>query len=286
MTRVPAPASGRSILLLACAAALALAGCTAATGESATEAPTPSATAKAVLVIGDSIPYNSSNDCPGCVGFVESYALALSDSRGEPYVGENRSRHDGAQTADILEQITSGELDAPLAAAEIVIVSAGFNDQPPYGPGRACFTDGVDLDTPEGAITAVMATTPECIATETASSAANLKGVLEGVRRQAPDATVLALTAYNSWTGWSELESQSPETQAAVSATVVAGLEAWRTAVCDEVEAIGGTCVDLLEPFNGADGMTPSGDLLAADYTHPSQAGNDRIRDLLLQVEG
>ena len=41
---------------------------------------------------------------------------------------------------------------------------------------------------------------------------------------------------------------------------------------------------DLFGAFNGPDGTTPSGSLLAPDYAHPSQEGNDRIRDLLLEV--
>jgi lysophospholipase L1-like esterase len=38
----------------------------------------------------------------------------------------------------------------------------------------------------------------------------------------------------------------------------------------------------VLQAFNGEDATTPAGDLVAADYTHPSQKGNDLIRDLLL----
>ena len=59
-------------------------------------------------------------------------------------------------------------------------------------------------------------------------------------------------------------------------------LEQWRDAACAETDAVDGTCVDLLAPFNGADGRSAAGDLLAADYTHPSQLGNDLIRDELL----
>ena len=56
--------------------------------------------------------------------------------------------------------------------------------------------------------------------------------------------------------------------------------------ICAEAAAVDGECVDVIAAFNGPDATTPSGDLLADDYTHPSQAGNDRIRDELLGVEG
>jgi len=78
------------------------------------------------------------------------------------------------------------------------------------------------------------------------------------------------------------LQRRAPEEVAAVEATVIEALQAWRDTMCAETEAAGGSCVDLLEAFNGSDGTEPAGDLLAADYTHPSQLGNDRIRGALL----
>jgi lysophospholipase L1-like esterase len=234
-----------------------------------------------VVVIGDSIPYNSPDDCPGCAGFAETYALALSEEGDGTYFVDNRSRHDGAQAADILEQVESGSLDDVLAGAAIVVVSAGFNDQPPYSREDGACSVG-DLSTDEATFAAIIATTPDCIGTQTDLTRAELRGVLQRVRELAPEASIMALTAYDGWTGWPTLDQAGPETAAAVSQVITASLEAWRTAVCDEAAAVDGVCVDLLAAFNGPDGKTPSGDLLADDYAHPSQAGNDRIRDALL----
>lgn len=184
-------------VMLACI----LGGC-AAPAEPATESATPSATASplTVLAIGDSIPFNSASDCPGCTGFVESYASALGASNGETYAVVNRSRHDGAQTADILEEVQSGSLDEALGDADVVIVSSGFNDQPPYGDeGEAC--SAAQLDTNADVLAAVLATTPECVTTQTAVTGSELAEVLKGVRERAPDASILVLTAYNAWTG-------------------------------------------------------------------------------------
>lgn len=265
-------------VMLACI----LGGC-AAPAEPATESATPSATASppTVLAIGDSIPFNSASDCPGCTGFVESYASALGASNGEAYAVVNRSRHDGAQTADILEEVQSGSLDEALGDADVVIVSSGFNDQPPYGDeGEAC--SAAQLDTNADVLAAVLATTPECVTTQTAVTGSELAEVLKGVRERAPDASILVLTAYNAWTGWSVLDAAGADVEASVTSTIAAGLTAWRGEVCDLVVAVEARCVDLLEPFNGPDGTIAAGDLLAADYTHPSQDGNDLIRDLLL----
>ena len=256
-------------------------GCASASSPESS-APSPSETAAhTVVVIGDSIPYNSPEDCPGCIGFADSYAEALGATEGENYEAVNRSRHDGARTADILDEVQSGTLDAVLSDAEVVIVSAGYNDQAPYEQGD-CYDESIDLDTTEGAASAFLATTADCIATQTAATGAVLARLLDDVRERAPDASIFALGSYNSWTGWSEFDALGPEVAGPASQAVAAGLAAWRTVVCEEVERIDGTCVDLLTAFNGADGLTPAGDLLAADYNHPSQKGNDLIRDLLL----
>jgi lysophospholipase L1-like esterase len=281
--------SRHSAALLASVVALLASGCAvtptpAAQTSAPTQTPTPSAAgARNVVAIGDSIPYNSPDDCPGCAGFVESYAEALGDSSGEAYTAVNLSRHDGARTADIADEVESGSLDAALSGAGVILVSVGYNDQPPYDEG-ACYDETIDLDTVQGAAEALIATTSDCIADRTATSGADLAGVLEGVRVLAPDASILVLTAYNAWTGWPDFEALGADTAGAASQTVAAALAAWRTVVCDEAEAVGGECADLLTAFNGSDGLTPSGDLLAADYTHPSQTGNDLIRDVLLAL--
>jgi lysophospholipase L1-like esterase len=41
-------------------------------------------------------------------------------------------------------------------------------------------------------------------------------------------------------------------------------------------------CVDIYHAFNGPHGTKAAGDLLAADYTHPSDKGNALIAKLLV----
>lgn len=235
-----------------------------------------------IVAIGDSIPYNSEDDCPGCTGFLESYAAALSEESGEEFRTDNRSRHDGAGTADIVSQLEGGSLDDHLADAAIVIVSIGLNDQPPYTEaGAPC---SVIANTEQQAIDGVLATTSECLDEQTAVLRARLATILSSIRALAPDADILALVGYNTWTGWPTLEAAGPESSAAVTDVIVGTLDRWRDAVCAEAAAVDGECVDLYGAFNGSDGRTPSGDLLVSDYAHPSQKGNDLIRDLLLEV--
>ncbi len=136
----------RSNVARACAALFAMAvivsGCgddegeVAGTDDAAQNEPANEKSAVApdmsVVVLGDSIPYNSPEDCSGCVGFADSYGEALGEELGEPVGVKNLSRHDGARTRDIVDQLTSGELTEPLASADVVILSVGLNDQPPY----------------------------------------------------------------------------------------------------------------------------------------------------------
>ena len=44
--------------------------------------------------------------------------------------------------------------------------------------------------------------------------------------------------------------------------------------ICRSGKAHGFGCADLSKAFNGPDGLRPSGELLADDYTHPSDKGN------------
>jgi lysophospholipase L1-like esterase len=235
-----------------------------------------------VLAIGDSIPFNSPDDCPGCTGFLDSYAAALSEGSGDEWSTNNSSRHDGAGTAEIVEQLDSGDLDADVAAASVVILSIGLNDQPPYtDAGAPC---SAIVNTNEDAFAAVLATTPECLDEQTVVLQARLAEILGSLRALSPDADILAIVGYNTWTGWPTLEAAGPETSAGVTDVIVSMLDRWRDAVCEEATAVRGECVDLFGAFNGADGRTPSDGLLAPDYAHPSQEGNDLIRDLLLDA--
>jgi len=248
------------------------------TACSAPPASEPTASAgPVILAIGDSIPYNLPDDCPGCIGFVQSYADTVVSADGAPQV-ENRSRHDGAKTADIADQLQTGELDELLGEARVVIVSIGFNDLPPY-VDTAC---GGDPQTDEEAIALVAATTADCTDEHVATVAATAAGVLAYAREHAPDAHLEVLVPYDSWLGWPALDAaDSDDAVAAADATAYA-VTSWRTALCAAVEKVSGDCVDLASAFNGSDGSKPAGDLLGDDYTHPSQKGNDVIRDLLL----
>lgn len=234
-----------------------------------------------LVVIGDSVPFNSPEDCAGCVGFVDGYAAAIETATGRPVDVVNLSRHDGAVTADILAQLRGGELDEALSSADIVLISAGLNDGPPYSDPRPCPSG--DLVTDVDYFEAIIATDDECVAEVVAAVATDIADVLDHVRTVAPGAAIAVLTAYDFWSGWAVLEAEGPDTSAAVSAVITRWLALWRTALCAEAELVDAVCIDVFGAFNGDDGSLPSGELLASDHAHPSQLGNDLIRDLLFE---
>jgi lysophospholipase L1-like esterase len=255
-------------------------------GEAAGAAPpssVPADDAISLVIIGDSVPYNSPDDCPGCTGFVDGYADAIEAVTGRPVEVDNRSRHDGAVTADIVAEVSSGELDEVVSSADIVLISTGLNDGPPYFDPRPCPSG--DLVTDADYFAAIVATTDECVDDVVADVAAEAADVLASVRALAPDAAIGVLTAYDFWSGWDVLEAEGPELSADVSAVIVHALDRWRTALCAEAERVDAVCIDVFGAFNGPDGTQSSGELLASDHAHPSQLGNDVILDLLVNSQ-
>ena len=61
-------------------------------------------------------------------------------------------------------------------------------------------------------------------------------------------------------------------------------VDPWSAMICKAAQANGFTCADIYHAFNGSDGRTPSGDLLAGDYTHPSDKGNEVIARVLTDL--
>ena len=48
-----------------------------------------------VVALGDSIPFNLEDDCPGCRGFVDQYQVDFQKASGHPVTPRNLSKHTG-----------------------------------------------------------------------------------------------------------------------------------------------------------------------------------------------
>ena len=276
-------------LLAACTSGAPSAESSPSTAASSPAAETPAESQPPeflVVALGDSIPYNLADDCPGCIGFVNSYADALAPQVGGEVGVSNRSRHDGAQTADVLEQLgTDSGLLQNLAAADVIVMSLGFNDQPPFAdehPG--CPEPISETDSALDAARLGAATGKACIDSVVPIIRDQMAQVLQLIRAKAPDAPLALLTAYDTWRGWSALDPVDEDTRRKLYEAETYWLHEWRDAMCEEAEAVNAVCIDVYAAFNGPDGTDPPGEFVGADYTHPSQAGNDRITELLVEA--
>ena len=54
--------------------------------------------------------------------------------------------------------------------------------------------------------------------------------------------------------------------------------------ICESAAASGFECGDVGRAFNGADGRSAAGDLLAPDYIHPSDEGYERMATVLIEL--
>ena len=263
------------VAALALAAVALVAGCSSAGEPSAAPPSTAVSTPRpplSLVVVGDSIPFNSQQDCPSCRGFVTRYAEALGKTTGREVTTTNRSEHTGLTLPGLMTSLP--DLRDELTAADAIIVAIAHNSFP-LNDEAPC---GSAVDEATGDIEDWSMVGAECAAEATARNRPVFDELFSTVGGWRAGRPTIALTVnrYNDWIGF-EQAGLTPDQEAR---TVVLH-DAWNTMLCDSAAANGFECIDVYHAFNGADGRTPSGALLAGDYTHPSQKGNDEIARLL-----
>jgi lysophospholipase L1-like esterase len=224
-----------------------------------------------LVAVGDSIPFNSSQDCPLCTGFVDRYAEAITMATGHPVTVQNLSQHTGLQTDDLLQTVENNpNWQKALANADIIIVSIGHNDT----------AWGRDDDPCDGPSNEDWSKYNETCATAAAEvfrpKWESLYSQIVALRAGKP--TIFrAVNVYNDWIG---VSGTSPE---ATDASRIF-LDAWSAMICQAATSDGFTCADIYHAFNGSDGRTPAVDLLAKDTVHPSDKGNEVIARVLTDL--
>ena len=226
-----------------------------------------------LVVIGDSIPYNSPDDCPGCAGFVDRYADAVESAIGEPVDVQNLSQHTGLTLPDLLTGL-DGLSDA-LADADVILVAIAHNSAE-LNADEPC---GTPLDLNELPVWSEM--DQECAVASAAEYRPQFESLFSQVAAlRGTQPTILrTVNRYNDWIGWPEV-TLGPDENGSTKLI----LDAWNAMICEVAEANGFGCADIYSAFNGPDGLEPAGDLLAADYTHPSEAGNELIAEILVEM--
>jgi lysophospholipase L1-like esterase len=224
------------------------------------------------VVVGDSIAVNSADDCPGCTGFVVRYAQQIEQDTGHPVKVTNLAQHNGLQIDGLLdEMLTDKNRRDALAGADIVVVGIAHNDAPWGSNTDLCDGPSAELDWSKF--------TPRCLAASTAALQPKLETILATiVDLRAGKPTILrTLNRYNDWIGDAGISATANKTSRDV-------VRAYNSMQCKAATAHGFTCADLSLAFNGKDGLKPSGDLLAKDFTHPSDKGNEVIASVLADL--
>jgi lysophospholipase L1-like esterase len=252
-------------------------------GSASAQTPEP---ALSLVVIGDSIPYG--DFCTDCEhAFVDEYALHLEETLRRPVDVTNRSRNDGAQLNQIADQVeTERLLREQLAAADLVIISAGINDGPPWLPGQPCGSD-VDISSTRAVVDQLLSYTEACLDDAVDVREEDFRRLFAAVDELVPaESPVLVVNAYNWWTGWTDLAAETTVAERSQIDDVIAYfLDRWNAQECAVAHESGFVCVDLYHAFNGPDGKSPAGDLLEHDYSHPSRKGNALIANLLMELD-
>jgi lysophospholipase L1-like esterase len=259
-------------LALLLIAIVGLAGC-ANPGATSTSTSTGSTSQPLrLVVIGDSIPNNSTQDCPGCTGFVDRYAKAVQTATGRSVQVTNLSEHTGLTLPGLLDELNVFRHE--LTAADVIVVGIAHNsnelaaDQPCGKPLKNNLPDWSAMDR-------------RCAARSAQKFRALYDRLYAQVAawRQGKPTILRTINRYNDFIGFND--AHLTPAQERLTTVFVSD---WNTMLCNSARAHGFGCADIAKAFNGPDGMRPSGALLAQDYTHPSDKGNEVIARVLANL--
>ena len=239
-----------------------------------TAVPTSTPKPLSLVVVGDSIPYNSSQDCPSCTSFADRYAEAITAATAQAVEVQNLSTHTGLQIDGLLQMLEGPKKQEAITNADIIIVGIAHNDAAMNSNDDLC--DGPNGDNPDWS-----KYNAECAI----ASAELFRSKFESVYSQIVELrggkpTIFrTINRYNDWNGWPghDLSLEGIKVTKEV-------IDAWNKMICKAAEDNGFVCADIYSEFNGPDGFTPSGDLVASDYTHPSDKGNEVIAQVLTEL--
>jgi lysophospholipase L1-like esterase len=284
----------RRVGLATLSLAVAVGACTGSGGSKApaTQSVVPSATASALplrlVILGDSIAVPEVG-CGACLGFDEQYATHLETQTGRAVDLRNEAvpgdRIESLQT--MLDMNTA--IQAAIAKADIVVVSIGYNNGPPWEPDDPCHGPLVERDA--DLIPAILAMTPECINETIDMYRGELDSVYGRIEALAAGRPQVRITfgvfdniRDNPGTDGTlphvSLEDMQPALELFVSI-----FDRWNAMDCEVATAHGFVCADLRHAFNGPDGNGSVGPYTAPDWLHPNAAGQAVMARLLERID-
>ena len=244
----------------------------------ATATPTPEPDVFTIVVLGDSRASEKPVDCSGCTSFVQQLAVTLKGQLGEKIEVVDHTQPGTDLTALSLALGRDDAIKEDLEAAEIVIVSVGREEGPPW-EGEGC--PGGPATTPREQLAVIATYTPACITETITIFGERYSDLFDTIATLSPDAeSRLAMTLFNSFLGNPEYGT----IDAATTSRLVSIVTEWNKAQCDAAKPVGFTCLDVYRAINGATGRTPGGALLSPDHEHFSQAGHDALATLITRA--
>ncbi len=237
-----------------------------------------------LVILGDSIAVPEVG-CGDCTGFDELYADYLESSTGRPVDLRNEARP-AAQIEDLQSLLDSNTLvQAAIAKADIVVVSIGYNNGPPWGPDDPCHVQEVARDA--DLIPAIVAMSPECIADTIEKYRGELDAAYGRIEELAAGRRQVRITfgvfdniRDNPGGDGTLPQVPSEDMQPAIElfGSIIAR---WNDMDCEVATAHGFVCADLHHAFNGPDGNSSVGAFAAPDWVHPNETGQAAMAKLL-----
>jgi lysophospholipase L1-like esterase len=228
-----------------------------------------------LVVIGDSIPFDNQDVCPGCTLFIDRYADALAAATGRTVVRQNLSQRTGLTLDMLLSQLDG--FRSALSGADAIVVAIAHNSIA-LNADKPC---GATFDDATNQLSDWSKVNTTCAADTAAAARPGYDRLFAQIAawRDGRPTLLTALNKYNDWIGWRAADLTPDQERR----TVIVH-DAWNGMLCASAKAHGFRCADVYHAFNGRRGDRPAGDLLSSDYTHPSDTGEALIAETLVKL--
>lgn len=251
-----------------------------------------------LLVLGDSIAIPEMG-CGQCVGFDQQYANHIKDVTGREVALRNEARPN-AEISDLQTLLADdAAVQAAVAAADIIVVSIGYNNGPPWSSDVPCHPVDPTFDTDllvslRDFSEACMRETNETFRDDFDAVYALIEELANGrpqlridlgnfnnlLGNRGGDGTMDAVWAGQDVPGFSQADL--PE----ALINMMIAIAGYNEVECETATAHGFVCAGLLEAFNGPDGTGSLADYVnPADFVHPNANGQRVIAQLLAKID-
>lgn len=227
-----------------------------------------------LVALGDSLPYNPQDRCPGCVGFPTLYGQMASNALGVPVIVDNRGQYNSLTSVRLVGQVrTLAPMRKAIARADIVTLTIGHNDTPWNVSSDLCDGAASNADAFQIDWSRYTTSCSRLLANSLRRNVADILGQIKKLR--AGKRTAIRVTNFhNDRIGNPSL----PRSADAPSKLVV---DMFSAAICKAAAGARVPCIDMYHALNGADGRTFDGPYVAKDHVHLNQRGHDLVARLL-----